>query len=116
MKRTVGIPPTAVGRSEADSAISGSGAMKFAALVYSLIFSASALAHGGGLDRSGCHHNREADGYHCHRGELTDGHRSPPDAAYDREDYLPRWADADGDCQNTRQEVLIAESSPSWIS
>lgn len=29
-----------------------------------------ALAHGGGLDGLGCHHNRKAGGYHCHRGQL----------------------------------------------
>lgn len=27
-----------------------------------------ARAHGGGLDKLGCHHNRKAGGYHCHRG------------------------------------------------
>ncbi|USD19951.1 HNH endonuclease family protein [Microbulbifer variabilis] len=27
--------------------------------------------------------------------------------AYDRQQWLPRWSDADGDCQNTRQELLI---------
>ena len=27
-------------------------------------------AHGGGLDAHGCHHNRKAGGYHCHRGPL----------------------------------------------
>lgn len=26
-----------------------------------------ALAHGGGLDSHGCHHQRSIDGYHCHR-------------------------------------------------
>lgn len=31
----------------------------------------SALAHGGGLDSMGCHHNRKAGGYHCHRGPLA---------------------------------------------
>jgi len=31
-------------------------------------------AHGGGLDRYGCHHNRKQGGYHCHRGELAGQH------------------------------------------
>lgn len=25
-----------------------------------------ALAHGGGTDRNGCHHERSSGGYHCH--------------------------------------------------
>jgi len=78
-----------------NSATIGHGRLRcyvYKPLVYSLVFSTSVFAHGGGLDRSGCHHDRKAGDYHCHRGELTDGHRSPPDAAYDREDYLPRWA------------------------
>lgn len=29
------------------------------------------FAHGGGLDSYGCHHNRKAGGYHCHRGPLA---------------------------------------------
>ena len=28
-------------------------------------------AHGGGLDAYGCHNNRKAGGYHCHRGPLA---------------------------------------------
>ena len=28
---------------------------------------APALAHGGGLDRNGGHHDRQRGGYHCHR-------------------------------------------------
>ena len=31
----------------------------------------AAFAHGGGLDGQGCHHNRKAGGYHCHRGPLA---------------------------------------------
>ncbi|QWP79313.1 excalibur calcium-binding domain-containing protein [Lysobacter sp. K5869] len=26
-----------------------------------------ATAHGGGLDKQGCHHDRKRGGYHCHR-------------------------------------------------
>lgn len=25
-----------------------------------------AIAHGGGLDKNGCHHDRKNGGYHCH--------------------------------------------------
>src|SRR5262249_47806229 len=31
------------------------------------------LAHSGGLDGYGCHHDRKHGGYHCHRGPLA-GH------------------------------------------
>ena len=42
------------------------------ALVVGLLASPnSALSHGGGLDGLGCHHNRKAGGYHCHRGPLA---------------------------------------------
>lgn len=34
----------------------------------------SAWAHGGGLDSYGCHHNRKAGGYHCHRGPSAKEH------------------------------------------
>ena len=30
-----------------------------------------AYPHGGGLDAYGCHNNRKAGGYHCHRGALA---------------------------------------------
>ena len=30
-----------------------------------------AYPHGGGLDAYGCHNNRKAGGYHCHRGPLA---------------------------------------------
>lgn len=35
--------------------------------VVSIIFPAATWAHGGGLDASGCHHNRKTGDYHCHR-------------------------------------------------
>lgn len=47
----------------------------FAAIAISAVLVISpvtgALAHGGGLDSYGCHHNRKAGGYHCHRGPLA---------------------------------------------
>jgi hypothetical protein len=30
----------------------------------------AALAHGGAMDERGCHTDRKAGGYHCHRGEF----------------------------------------------
>jgi hypothetical protein len=29
------------------------------------------LAHSGGLDAHGCHHDRKNGGYHCHQGPLA---------------------------------------------
>ena len=37
-------------------------------LLPALAPSGNALAHGGGLDAQGCHHNRRTSDYHCHRG------------------------------------------------
>ena len=89
-----------------------------------------AYAHGGGLDSLGCHNDRKRGEYHCHRGELADrtfaskaeaekalaggapsrSTKFQSAVAYDR-DLYGGWVDADRDCQNTRHEVLIAESA-----
>lgn len=42
-------------------------------------------AHPGGLDSSGCHHNRKTGDYHCHRGG------SSSEGSYEAEDLrLPQ--------------------------
>ena len=89
-----------------------------------------AHAHGDGLEIIGSHHDRKRGEYHCHRGELAGrtfaskveaektlaggapirSKTSPSAVAYDR-DLYGVWIDTDGDCQNTRHKVLIAEGT-----
>jgi|ETNmetMinimDraft_26_1059896.scaffolds.fasta_scaffold19247_2 endonuclease YncB( thermonuclease family) len=40
-------------------------------VLLALLVASQAHAHGGGIDKLGCHHNRKAGGYHCHRGVLA---------------------------------------------
>ena len=42
-----------------------------AVALFLFLFPATAWPHLGDLDAHGCHHNRKAGGYHCHRGPLT---------------------------------------------
>jgi hypothetical protein len=47
----------------------GAAAGMFIALsILAGLCATTARAHGGGLDRNGCHHERKHGGYHCHRG------------------------------------------------
>lgn len=35
-------------------------------LTFASVTTTMVSAHGGGLDRNGCHHDRKNGGYHCH--------------------------------------------------
>lgn len=49
------------------------------ALVLFAFLATDALAHGGGLDRYGCHRETATGGYHCHRGGDDNGDSSDVD-------------------------------------
>ncbi len=38
-----------------------------------VLLPALSFAHSGGLDASGCHHNRRTGDYHCHRSSTATG-------------------------------------------
>lgn len=45
----------------------------------------TALAHGGGLDRNGGHHDRQRGGYHCHRDPCREPEEDSPEREPDGE-------------------------------
>ena len=42
--------------------------MKYLTIIFYFFLSSNAFSHGGGLNKQGCHNNRSAGDYHCHRG------------------------------------------------
>jgi len=102
----------------------------FALLVAGLwaLLSSYSFGHGGGVNQYGCHRQSSTNTYHCHSGPLdgqtfateqalidayniaTGAPPAQPSVAYNRDEYLTSWLDADGNCRSTRHEVLAIES------
>ena len=86
LSRQVGIPLSKSGRRrKAGKAMGYCIVLAFASaiVIATLFFSLSALAHSGGLDRLGCHHDRKRGGYHCHKGPLAGRSFNSKQAALD---------------------------------
>ena len=90
---------------------------------------AALWAFGGGLDDRGCHNGSSTGEYYCHQGPVdsrsfsweaaatrtfegstseTRQAQSAGTGAYDR-DLYGDCRDADGDCEDTRDEILAAQ-------
>lgn len=73
LSRQIGIPLTRQGRQRKVGQAMGCCAPFVAMLLAAGIAGAGlasigdAMAHSGGLDSKGCHHDRKRGGYHCHR-------------------------------------------------
>jgi hypothetical protein len=86
---------------------------------YLVLISQGLFAHSGGVDSNGGHTESSTGSYHCHRNGCNEARaqvtREPKHESrdfvirYDRTLYK-HWSDFDGDCMNTRHEMLATSS------
>jgi hypothetical protein len=69
--------------------IRGERMNKAGLILMSLMWGANGQAHGGGLDASGCHHNRKTGDYHCHRSPQTPPPARRQSLATSNDTYFP---------------------------
>lgn len=84
----------------------------FIAMVLTLVMSGTVQAHGGGLNKEGCHNDRRTGDYHCHRGGPAPRGGHPPTNAFAPAGLAPsRYSPATGAFRNCT-EARAAGAAP----